>query len=93
MWERGLKYVVIYYEDEFGSVAPHVGAWIEIRCVLHNRHRRTSLPMWERGLKLLWLSAMLCCTESLPMWERGLKFPQPRQMLSGLRRSPCGSVD
>ena len=30
MWERGLKYA-IYDTKEEANVAPHVGAWIEIR--------------------------------------------------------------
>ena len=35
------------------TVAPHVGAWIEtIECV-RSHHDVVSLPMWERGLKLL----------------------------------------
>ena len=32
-----------------------------------------SLPMWERGLKLLREPCRRAWTTSLPMWERGLK--------------------
>ena len=34
-------------------VAPRVGAWIETRGTLHYISSKTSLPVWERGLKLL----------------------------------------
>ena len=57
------------------TVAPLVGAWIEIA----DRHtwgqwHTWSLPSWERGLKLVkYLSDVENLNESLPSWERGLK--------------------
>ena len=39
-----------YYVSQI-SVAPLVGAWIEIQNYLSGRNYRTSLPSWERGLK------------------------------------------
>ena len=34
-------------------VAPHVGAWIEIKYIILNSYlRKQSHPMWVRGLKL-----------------------------------------
>ena len=34
-------------------VAPHVGAWIETDMLINLFTSVVSLPMWERGLKLL----------------------------------------
>ena len=34
------------------SVAPYMGAWIEILVVYLLQYRSPSLPTWERGLKL-----------------------------------------
>ena len=78
------------------SVAPHAGAWIE---TLANNQDPAwydwSLPMRERGLKLLpdfkvngrWIV-------SLPMRERGLKLEwKTHRLRLSYRRSPCGSVD
>ena len=33
------------------SVAPRVGAWIEIKLILADQPEAESLPVWERGLK------------------------------------------
>ena len=41
------------------SVAPRVGAWIEMMCCDNDSMKSaTSLPVWERGLKLLTLQRM-----------------------------------
>ena len=37
-------------------------------------HQKTSLPIWERGLKLEADSVVANKTSSLPIWERGLKL-------------------
>ena len=37
-------------------VAPLVGAWIEIGGNLHSTLKLVSLPLWERGLKLLYFA-------------------------------------
>ena len=54
------------------TVAPHVGAWIETSCLRKGEASGMSLPMWERGLKLVDLGREICERESLPMWERRL---------------------
>ena len=51
-WERGLKSVSKVLCVKSYSVAPFVGAWIEIRCIVLMQFRSRSLPSWERGLKL-----------------------------------------
>ena len=38
-----------YWDSE--DVAPLVGAWIEIHLMVKPRLIRSSLPLWERGLK------------------------------------------
>ena len=35
------------------AVAPLVGAWIEISFVIYKDGLSVSLPLWERGLKLI----------------------------------------
>ena len=57
------------------AVAPLVGAWIEIVYIGLKNSKRTSLPSWERGLKLCtYPFASVHGSTSLPSWERGLKF-------------------
>ena len=55
-------------------VAPHAGAWIEIAKHKSGSGNMLSLPMRERGLKLLWLQKIWRQRKSLPMRERGLKY-------------------
>ena len=57
------------------SVAPGMGAWIEIRIAFDIiKERAKSLPVWERGLKFQRIDIGLIVGMSLPVWERGLKF-------------------
>ena len=56
------------------TVAPLVGAWIEIVRAGKSKKKNASLLSWERGLKFalhLWLLRRLL---SLLSWERGLKL-------------------
>ena len=56
-------------------VAPLVGAWIEIHITpTWELPRITSLPLWERGLKLALFRPSRNQRWSLPLWERGLKY-------------------
>ena len=58
----------------FDTVAPLVGAWIEI-CFERSVGTGTlSLLSWERGLKFYPHIVFLCRSPSLLSWERGLKF-------------------
>ena len=41
----------LFKETNFVGVAPYVGAWIETRPERLRARRRTSHPMWVRGLK------------------------------------------
>ena len=74
MWERGLKQRLAVVAVAIRQVAPHVGAWIETRIVFEHRVYIASLPMWERGLKLVVTTFAMADVRSLPMWERGLKL-------------------
>ena len=65
--------MVLQYSHHL-SVAPLVGAWIEIVCWMKVTALFTSLPSWERGLKLAKVAKNKFAPESLPSWERGLKF-------------------
>ena len=54
LWERGLKSIYEVLVTSLDSVAPLVGAWIEIRAVaLLVTYTLPSLPLWERGLKYI----------------------------------------
>ena len=58
------------------AVAPYAGAWIETYNWKYIRMTDGSLPMRERGLKLMELIYLVATEQSLPMRERGLK-PRP----------------
>ena len=55
------------------SVAPLVGAWIEINEIITTISLTMSLLSWERGLKLVQNEYDADEVESLLSWERGLK--------------------
>ena len=60
--------------SEVVSVAPLVGAWIEIfKDITNKKYGHRSLPLWKRGLKLFGGGKKNCEIKSLPLWERGLK--------------------
>ena len=50
-----------------------MGAWIETLVLSVSRLLTVSLPVWERGLKLMLLLFYVKKLMSLPVWERGLK--------------------
>ena len=56
------------------SVAPLVGAWIEIMVVFDPPHLLKSLLSWERGLKSFDDNTFSMVVLSLLSWERGLKY-------------------
>ena len=74
LWERGLKFKSGLITLEYYSVAPLVGAWIEIgRKGSLRQLQPGSLLLWERGLKYASIFADLYRLWSLLLWERGLK--------------------
>ena len=71
-----------------------MGAWIEIPLNAATSFPCTSLPSWERGLKLDQTIEKAYKEGSLPSWERGLKFGIIEQdHVIDVCRSPRGSVD
>ena len=56
------------------SVAPHVGAWIEISLTYGEATKFASHPTWVRGLKFVYLYVCVQVCRSHPTWVRGLKF-------------------
>ena len=70
-----------------------MGAWIETYDLGWDSAIATSLPMWERGLKLDGQQITKDRVRSLPMWERGLKHNTCDFKRNGAGRSLCGSVD
>ena len=86
-WERGLKYTKLIIANEH-SVAPLVGAWIEIAWLMASEACKSSLLSWERGLKfmgLLWCDMLVL---SLLSWERGLKCRVSCIICTGGRVAP-----
>ena len=66
--------------------------WNIIR-IIHRISHRTSLPVWECGLKS-WYASIACCSQtSLPVWECGLKFTIGQEQPTVLASLPvweCG---
>ena len=57
-------------------VAPHVGAWIEIRRSAPSISLAKSHPTWVRGLKFYYQPQLPLKARSHPTWVRGLKSTQ-----------------
>ena len=71
------------------TVAPSMGAWIEIKAGLsYDVAENKSLPLWERGLKLIKTVITEAIAWSLPLWERGLKSPLSSRILRGRAVAP-----
>ena len=51
-----------------------MGAWIETYEYQIQTRNQSSLPIWERGLKLRDMLLKQQQVQSLPIWERGLKL-------------------
>ena len=75
------------------TVAPLVGAWIEIMEECITTQATQSLPSWERGLKSSGTVITVPDLPSLPSWERGLKLFRTPHKTADPCRSPRGSVD
>ena len=56
------------------SVAPLVGAWIEIVMVSLCIRKRRVAPLVGAWIEIFSRQRVTCFWESLPSWERGLKF-------------------
>ena len=70
------------------SVAPHVGAWIEMLISSSTLLMLTSHPTWVRGLKYLWRGYVVGVVVSHPTWVRGLKSMATLPMPVVLRSHP-----
>ena len=72
-WVRGLKFRSNLPGLERSDVAPHVGAWIEIRLDVRPWAQYLSHPTWVRGLKYESAPCAVVIIASHPTWVRGLK--------------------
>ena len=70
------------------GVAPRAGAWIEICSGWLIWGKPPSLPVRERGLKLILLVLFLAFSGSLPVWERGLKSYDSVDRLTDVKSLP-----
>ena len=55
-------------------VTPLVGVWIEIIIGSPDGGAWKSLPLWECGLKYIYIHNLEFDARSLPLWECGLKY-------------------
>ena len=58
------------------TVAPHVGAWIEMTVMLNCLPLRLVAPHVGAWIEILYLSYVRYVNMSHPTWVRGLKFAQ-----------------
>ena len=72
-WERGLKSTLIVHLRSRLSVAPLVGAWIEIWARVRALGPLTVAPLVGAWIEIPAESNHRQSNESLPSWERGLK--------------------
>ena len=78
-WARGLKPDIYTLESIDGTVAPHVGAWIETMEHGGSKTFAQSRPTWARGLKLEVRDRVRRGgLASRPTWARGLKLGESR---------------
>ena len=68
-----IEIFAVWVGEVNGTVAPIVGAWIEIVILLTFSLYDVSLLSWERGLKLKYQIKDDKLEKSLLSWERGLK--------------------
>ena len=87
--------MLIFEQKSFpASVAPLVGAWIEIRCIPVVRPFYRSLPLWERGLKSPYNAIAAAASDVAPLVGAWIEMDLTNQLMTlQLSRSPCGSVD
>ena len=94
-WERGLKFTAPGRLEKQQSVAPLVGAWIEILVSFGLEYPPPSLLSWERGLKLKNQYAYLKYEHVAPLVGAWIEISQGVYFFNfGLvSRSSRGSVD
>ena len=74
MWVRGLKQQKAQVTDEYKSVAPHVGAWIETQNWAKSQKDASVAPHVGAWIETCIPGALkLYMIMSHPMWVRGLK--------------------
>ena len=72
-WERGLKYIETVTNDDDTTVAPLVGAWIEISTLGKTISSSLVAPLVGAWIEINKKAQKLKKTMSLLSWERGLK--------------------
>ncbi len=73
-WERGLKFGWCYTICIIASVAPLVGAWIEIFVMLYMSLISFVAPLVGAWIEIMDLCRSVSALLSLLSWERGLKY-------------------
>ena len=93
-WERGLKLLNCNSVIVLWTVAPLVGAWIEILSLLLVSFIRLVAPLVGAWIEILYTFVPCKSSKSLLSWERGLKYFY-RFLVGNMyhRRSSRGSVD
>ena len=73
-WVRGLKFSGVGDQEIYLSVAPHVGAWIEIRKSSQILASRLVAPHVGAWIEINHLPSLRNQVLSHPTWVRGLKL-------------------
>ena len=75
LWERGLKSGHLGEMDMPGTVAPLVGAWIEMSSAHASSSKNLSLPLWERGLKFFFKATSRTSSAVAPLVGAWIEIP------------------
>ena len=94
LWERGLKFPPRVHSFLSKTVAPLVGAWIEINSQGYAYALYSVAPLVGAWIEIYEeINRAAVAQLSLPLWERGLKSGGFYFINYSRCRSPCGSVD
>ena len=86
---RGLKYVFALLGPGLTRVAPHAGAWIEIRYVVNTLTETGDVaPHAGAWIEIVSGYLLAVCGASHPMRVRGLKFSMARKLANMTRSHP-----
>ncbi len=86
--ERGLKFLLRFFDFRAGYVAPYAGAWIEIVCSNLLCLLPRVAPYAGAWIEIRKKKCLPWEYRSLPTRERGLKYPHRLSAIYNLRVAP-----
>ncbi len=87
-WVRGLKLIDGCTRRVIVTVAPHVGAWIEMFSSIGSNTIRKVAPHVGAWIEMIIICALCARSRSHPTWVRGLKYPHPEDFRTYFRSHP-----